>query len=122
MASTVNAVIMLKRGTAEAWARNNPVLARGEAGFEIDTNRLKIGNGEKAWNDLMYQDQNSIIEAETYADFPAVGNTHTIYKASNEKKLYQWNATAQSYETLTPEGADYNDIKIINGGNANGTT
>lgn len=121
MASTVNAVIMLKRGTAEAWARNNPVLARGEAGFEIDTNRLKIGNGEKAWNDLLYQDQNSIMEAATSAEFPEVGNVHTIYKASNEQKLYQWNSTLAKYELLS-SGADYNDIQIINGGNANGTT
>lgn len=112
---------MLKRGTAEAWARNNPVLARGEAGFEIDTNRLKIGNGEKPWNDLLYQDQNSIIETATQADFPSVGNVHTIYKASNEKSLYQWNPTTLSYELISG-GTNYNDIKIINGGNANGTT
>ena len=32
----------------------NPILAAGEMGFEIDNNRLKIGNGITAWNSLPY--------------------------------------------------------------------
>ena len=45
---------LLRRGTSEAWTRTNPVLKYGEPGFEKDTNRLKIGDGEKAWNQLPY--------------------------------------------------------------------
>ena len=32
----------------------NPTLAEGEPGFELDTGKLKIGNGTTAWNDLAY--------------------------------------------------------------------
>lgn len=46
--------IKLRRGTASQWTNANPVLSEGEIGFEIDTNKLKIGNGENNWNDLEY--------------------------------------------------------------------
>lgn len=46
--------IQLKRGTAAAWTSNNPTLAIGEAGFESDTGKLKIGDGSTAWNSLSY--------------------------------------------------------------------
>ena len=54
MATVLKTKFQLRRGSAEVWARNNPVLERGEPGFEIDTGRLKIGNGQTAWNDLEY--------------------------------------------------------------------
>jgi len=39
---------------------------------------------------------------------------------SNEKTLYQWNATDSKYEPLTSgEGFDPSNIKLINGGKAN---
>jgi hypothetical protein len=46
--------IQLKRADAATWAAQNPVLLAGEAGFETDTNQLKIGNGSTAWNSLGY--------------------------------------------------------------------
>jgi hypothetical protein len=36
------------------WSGVNPVLAQGELGYEIDTNRVKIGDGLTAWNGLSY--------------------------------------------------------------------
>ena len=46
--------IKLKRGKAESWILQNPVLQPGEPGFEIDTGKLKIGNGVDQWIDLDY--------------------------------------------------------------------
>lgn len=46
--------IQLRRDTAAAWTAANPVLLAGEAGFETDTRRLKIGDGVTAWNSLFY--------------------------------------------------------------------
>ena len=46
-----------KRGHAENWTKLNPVLSAGEPGFEIDTYKLKIGDGQTAWNDLEYFDE-----------------------------------------------------------------
>jgi len=46
--------LKLKRGTASEWASVNPILADGEPGFEIDDNKLKIGDGTSHWADLEY--------------------------------------------------------------------
>lgn len=54
MATTIKTTFQLRRGNAEVWAKNNPVLAAGEPGFELDTGKLKIGNGNDTYNDLPY--------------------------------------------------------------------
>jgi hypothetical protein len=41
-----------RRGTAADWAAQNPVLADGELGFEIDTKVIKVGDGVTPWNSL----------------------------------------------------------------------
>ena len=46
--------IQIRRDTKARWADLNPILAAGEMGFEIDNNRLKIGNGITAWNSIPY--------------------------------------------------------------------
>lgn len=46
--------IQLRRDAAAAWTAANPVLRAGEAGYESDTRRLKIGDGVTAWNGLAY--------------------------------------------------------------------
>lgn len=46
--------IRLRRDSALNWSTNNPILASGEPGVEIDSNRLKIGNGVTRWNNLQY--------------------------------------------------------------------
>lgn len=46
--------IQIRRDTKINWEQENPVLATGEMGFEIDNNRLKVGNGVNAWNVLPY--------------------------------------------------------------------
>jgi hypothetical protein len=43
-----------RRGTASQWTTANPILAAGEIGFEIDTNKFKIGDGINHWDDLDY--------------------------------------------------------------------
>ncbi|ADD81003.1 tail fiber protein [Rhodococcus phage ReqiPoco6] len=43
-----------RRATKSQWSVANPVLAAGEIGYEIDTNKLKIGNGTSAWSSLKY--------------------------------------------------------------------
>lgn len=48
----LNTKFQIKRGLAEAWERNNPILAIGEPGWTLDTHILKIGDGVTAWNDL----------------------------------------------------------------------
>lgn len=111
--------IQLRRGKAEVWGRNNPILARGEPGFVIDENRLKIGDGETAWNDLDYIGEGNVFDAFTHFEFPSVGRENVLYKASEEKVLYQWNPTQLKYEALNSINEQL-EIQLIHGGNANG--
>lgn len=46
--------LQLRNDNAAVWQEQNPVLAKGEMGIEIDTFKFKIGDGTKAWNDLAY--------------------------------------------------------------------
>ena len=98
----IKTTFQLKRGTSNVWKSLNPILAQGEPGFEYDTGLLKIGNGLDAWIDLPYVNHNdsSVVNAPTIAGFPAEGRPDVIYKAENEKQLYQWNSSKKSYEIL----------------------
>ena len=55
--------IQLRRGTAANWTSVNPVLAAGEAGFESDTRKIKVGDGSTSWTSLDY----------VSSDAPAIG-------------------------------------------------
>lgn len=46
--------IKIRRDTASNWTAMNPILNSGELGYEIDTSKLKIGNGSAAWNSLSH--------------------------------------------------------------------
>jgi hypothetical protein len=115
------ATLQLKRGTAARWEELNLVLAVGEPGFVIDENRLKIGDGVTAWNDLPYIGESCVVNANTHYDFPSIGRDDVIYKAESEKLLYQWNTTDLKYEVVgkVEISGDLADIKLIDGGNAN---
>ena len=50
----MSVLIRLRRGTEYGWNSANIILASGEPGFELDTGRLKVGDGVTAWNSLSY--------------------------------------------------------------------
>ena len=112
-------VLQLKRATAERWLELNPVLAVGEPGFEYTTNKLKIGDGVLPWNELPYLNEEHVVNAQTHYDFPSIGKPNVIYKAEDEKLVYQWNSTELQYEALNTIESDVPlDIELINGGGA----
>lgn len=118
---------LLRRGKSEVWQRNNPILAYGEPGFASDINILKIGDGITAWNDLepvnnSETNGSGVYNAQTHYDFPSIGSQNIIYKAEKEKKIYQWNPALLKYELLSEVDITVENIQIIHGGNANGTT
>jgi hypothetical protein len=47
-------VIRFRRGLAIEWYNVNPILGEGEPGYEIDTHRIKIGDGVSRWTTLDY--------------------------------------------------------------------
>lgn len=48
-------IIQIRRDTAANWTETDPVLAQGEIGFEINTAKIKIGDGTLPWTQLPYQ-------------------------------------------------------------------
>ena len=51
----------------------------------------------------------------SHLEFPNVGNGSTLYLDEETNKLYQWDAASLHYYAV---GSNYEDIKIIHGGNA----
>lgn len=45
---------LVKRAKVDRWLAVNPVLGPGEPGCELDTHRLKMGDGKTKWSDLPY--------------------------------------------------------------------
>ena len=111
-----------RRGTYEEWETLNPVLRVGEPGFAYDLGILKIGDGISTWNELKSKDIAYVVDAPTVNGFPRPGNSTVLYKASDEKAIYQWNDSANDYECISSKivSAENIDIDLIDGGNANG--
>ena len=60
---TLNTKIQLRNGIAAEWTAKNPVLLKGEMGIEIDTHKIKVGDGSTQWSKLAYcgADTNDIL-------------------------------------------------------------
>lgn len=117
----MKAVILFRGGIAADWDKQNPVLRNREPGWATDTGVLKIGDGITPWKDLKPANEQYVVNAKTHFDFPSIGSVNIIYKAYDEKQLYQWNAELLKYEPL---GGNDLQINVIHGGGAklNGTT
>lgn len=56
--------IQLRNDTAENWSAANPVLLKGEVGIEINTRKIKVGDGISTWENLKYI-SDDIVLSET---------------------------------------------------------
>ena len=74
-------LISLRQGYESDWTATNPVLAPGEAGSEIDTGRLKVGNGTSPWLDLAYT---SPGDAGIHIGETPPGNTGILWADTTE--------------------------------------
>ena len=60
------------------------MLLYGEPGFEKDTNKLKIGDGTRYWNDLPYLNE----------DFQISADGKSVIYENNNMALYGYNNAA----------------------------
>ena len=72
---TLSTRIVMRNDTAENWTTKNPVLLKGEFGVETDTNKFKIGDGNKAWADLDYAGADEVAIENIIAQ-----NRDSLYK------------------------------------------
>ena len=89
--------IKFRRDTAANWTAENPVLALGEPGFEQDTNKLKIGDGETAWTGLDYASGGSDSLTSDHNIAITVGNSEyfaIINRANNNDNGVEASAVA----------------------------
>ena len=73
---TLNTRIVLRNDTATNWNLHNPTLLAGEAGYEVDTQKLKFGDGTTAWNDLPYFGEAAESLAKVYQTEINKGSDH----------------------------------------------
>jgi hypothetical protein len=89
--------IKFRRDTAANWTEQNPTLALGEPGFEQDTNKLKIGDGETAWTLLDYASGGSDSLTSDHSVAITVGNTEyfaIVNRANNNDNGVEGTAVA----------------------------
>ena len=84
----IKTTFKVRRGQSQVWADINPILADGEPGYELDTHRLKIGDGEKSWNKLPYIGGSSteIPELQEYVTKEELESLVKAYIPSSEKE------------------------------------
>ena len=91
----LNATILLRSDTSTNWLDANPTLAIGEAGYELDTHKLKIGDGTTNWKELKYiASENDIVvqnkSIETVEKLPPEGDASFFYKVKSTSLIYFW--------------------------------
>lgn len=91
-----NCTFKLRRGQSNSWADQNVILAAGEPGVELNTHRMKVGDGVTPWIDLPYTGI-SADEVHTIAfGTPIISNlifqdrvTNQYYQAYIENNSFQ---------------------------------
>ena len=73
----------------------------------------------KEINKLEKEHSEDVFRADSIYNFPNLGKEGIFYIDTTNNKIYRWDETDNKYYCV---GSDYNDIKVIDGGNANGNT
>jgi len=68
--------LQLRRDTAANWTSVNPTLGQGEPGLEIDTGKVKYGDGTTAWNSLAYGGSAALATTATNVSGGTAGQLH----------------------------------------------
>ena len=94
--------LQLRRDGAQQWANVNAILAQGELGIELDTSRIKIGDGVTPWNSLKYErpletesnTANTLVKRDADGNFEAgaitasiIGNSATATRLANARSF-----------------------------------
>ena len=113
MKKPLNLRIVSRNDISSKWDEVNPILLKGEIGIEIDTNKMKIGDGVLAWKDLPYLVSegggSSLIVVNNFGDLPEVGENDKLYKVSSTQLLYIWNSLTNTYAALGQGGGGGGD-------------
>lgn len=128
--STITAILKLNTKTAAEWTAANPVLAKGEVGYESDTTYSKLGDGSSTWNNLPYNTVSNVVgylPLTAGSSNPLSGSLYINRTGSTDRTILEYRAptsmsssftinvgTTSSY---TPYHFDTNDFFVGRGGN-----
>ena len=105
--------IQLKRGTKNVLdlvLKNSNRPASGEPIYELDTGKLKIGDGIHNYADLAYFTQKLVYN--NIFEFPTVGEEGTLYIVNNGNS-YVWDAQKKRYKVLFLDNRQFYEL-ILN--------
>ena len=110
--------IQLKRGaknTLELVLKDSNRPASGEPIYELDTGRLKIGDGIHDYAKLAYFGSIASTQKLVYNnifEFPTVGDENTLYIVNNGNS-YVWDAQKKRYKVLFLDNRQFYEL-ILN--------
>lgn len=67
-----NVTLLIRNDVAANWATKNPILKKGEMGYDYDNHLIKIGDGATHWNDL--ESISSNVQIKTTAAWQVMYN------------------------------------------------
>lgn len=113
--------IQLRRGTAAQWSSANTVLAAGEAGFETDTSKFKIGDGTKTWTELGYADSGARTPTQYSLSIGAElnGGSATTFNGASAVSIDLPSTIARN---ISGSAASLTTSRTINGASFNGSS
>ena len=80
--------IQIRNDTAANWKAANPVLLKGEVGIEIDTRKMKVGDGISQWTALKYISDDIVIANTNPMDTDTDHDVGEFWVNQAEKTLY----------------------------------
>ncbi len=102
----INGSIQIRRDTIANWAATNPTMLAGEQGYETDGNRMKVGDGVTAWNDLIY------VGSTVAYELPAATSTLGGVKPDGATIIDTAGAISVAFGTSALTSAEGNDSRI----------
>lgn len=134
MATIVKTTFQVKRASAKRWEELNFLLAAGEPGYELDTGKLKVGNGVTPWKELPYIGEvelpaadssiliatilDDVITLKTSARFYDKNNEYILENDETEIVLAKIAKTGSIYDIIDNTSQDDDRYIILNGGTA----
>lgn len=86
--NTIDTRIILKNDSTANWTSKDPVLLKGEVGFDLDLGIFKVGDGNKKWSEITvtYSNLQDILKTVDEKIQEAVGDLHQtqIFEADVE--------------------------------------
>lgn len=105
--------IQLRRDLAANWTAANTILAQGELGLELETCRIKIGDGTSPWNDLPYKFEDISAATQAALDLKSdIGHTHVEADITDLDKFTQ--AEINTQQAAQDSNINTNALDIIN--------